>query len=359
MSSNTPNDSQRHDEEITLRDIYVGLRQFLSFALRRRAFLLFVILPVLAYFIYQTMNAHREYKAELTYTINDSGGSPNLVSGILGTMGLSKGGKINLDKLIDISRSRQIMQKVLFSKVKADTFDQKDDYLINHLINLYRWDEKWAKSHPALKAFNFSSPPDSSSDNYQSLALKNVWIQMVGGKGVSDPIFKNTYNDETGILTMTIVTRDEQLSISICNAVFHEINVFYNKYLSTNSKQDVEVVSQKQDSIYSLMKTKEFQLARFNDSNRNVLDPSLIGQRRILETELLKLKTMYAEVTKNFEAIDFNLQSGTPDITLIYAPVKPLDTEEKKWWIEILKGLLSGLILGLTLLWFRWKIEKE
>jgi len=358
MSSNTPTGHQRHDEEITLRDIYTGFLRFLGFATEKKVFLLVITLPVMVYFIYQKVNSHREYKAELTYTINDSGGSPNLVSGILGTMGLSKGGKINLDKLIDISRSRQIMQKVLFTKVKADTFDQKEDYLINHLINLYRWDETWAETHPELKAFNFSLPPDSAATNLQSLALKNVWIKMVGGKNVSDPIFKNGYNDETGILTMSVTTRDEQLSISICNAVFHQINEFYNKYLSANSKQDVEVVSQKQDSVYSLMKTKEFQLARFNDANRNVLDPGLIGQRRILETELIKLKTMYAEVTKNFEAIDFNLQSGTPDITLIDAPVKPLDTEEKKWWFEIVKGLLSGLLLSLTIIWFWWKIEK-
>ncbi len=358
MSNNMPTNNKQQDEEITLRDIYVGFVQFFDFALKRKGFLFAAMLMVMAYFVYETINSHREYKAELTYTINDSGGSPNLVSGILGTMGLSKGGKINLDKLIDISRSRQIMQKVLFTKVKADTFDQKEDYLINHLINLYRWDEKWAKSHPEMKAINFSRPPDSTSNYFQAMALKNVWKEMVGSKEVSAPIFKNTYNDETGILTMSVTTRDEQLSIAICDAVFFEINKFYNTYLSTNSRQDVDVVGQKQDSIYTLMKTKEFQLAKFNDANRNILDPGLIGQRKIMETELLKLKTMYAEVTKNFEAIDFNLQSGTPEITLIDAPLKPLDMEEKQWWVETIKGLILGLILGLTVLWFRWKIER-
>ncbi|MBK8547484.1 MAG: hypothetical protein IPL63_08875 [Saprospiraceae bacterium] len=64
------------------------------------------------------------------------------------------------------------------------------------------------------------------------------------------------------------------------------------------------------------MQSKEFQLARFNDSHRNLTDPSMITRRKIMETELLKLKTMYAEVTKNRELADFTLSAGTPKYQL-------------------------------------------
>jgi uncharacterized protein involved in exopolysaccharide biosynthesis len=74
-------------------------------------------------------------------------------------------------------------------------------------------------------------------------------------------------------------------------------------------------------------------------------DPNLLTQRKLIETEILKLKTMYAEVTKNRELADFSLTAGTPDIVIIDEPLPPLDPNAMSLIIELIKGgLLGGLL---------------
>ena len=67
-----------------------------------------------------------------------------------------------------------------------------------------------------------------------------------------------------------------------------------------------------------------------------------------METELLKLKTMYAEVTKNRELADFTLSAGTPDISIIDEPIPPLEPMGASLLIELIKGALLGGLLSLS-----------
>ncbi len=334
------------DEEITLKELIEKLVEYWKEIWNKKWWIILFALPFITWFGYTAVKTPVIYEAPLTYTLNDGGGSVGGLSGILGSFGLGKGGKVNLDKIVALSKSRYILHKVLFTTIPLDTFGGKEDFIANHLIKLHNLDEAWTTKTQDYTGFTFKSDAIESFDNKELRALKMLYGKVVGGKNDKNSIFSNGYNEDTGILTISATTLDEELSIAFSKLSFDELKKYYVENVSRGNENTFEFVKTKNDSIFSLLRAKEFQLSRFDDSHRNLTDPNLLTQRRLIETEILKLKAMYAEVTKNRELADFSLTAGMPDITAIDEPFPPLEAKGASLIIELIKGALMGGLLA-------------
>lgn len=342
------NSQNPQDEEITLKELIEKILEFWREAWNKKWWIILFSLPFIGYFGYKAKMAPITYTAQLTYTLNDGSGGGGALSGILGSFGLGRGGKLNLDKIVELSKSRNIQQKVLFTKIELDTFPGKKDFIANHIIAIHQLTEKWTNKKKDWSGFHFSNDSIENFSIDELKALKILHGNLVGGKDVKDQIFSNGFNEDTGILTISATTRDEQLSIEYCKILYEELKQYYLLNSTQGNVSTFEFAQSKSDSVYSAMQAKEYQLARFNDSHRNLTDPGLLTQKRIMETELLKLKTMYAEVTKNKELADFTLSAGTPEITIIDQPLPPLEPQGKSLLIELIKGALMGGLIALS-----------
>lgn len=338
--------SPYQEEEITLKELIEKLIEYWKELWSKKWWIILIAIPFIAYFGYKAIKTPVIYEAPLTYTLNEGGSGAGGLSGILGSFGLGKAGKVNLDKIVELSKSRNILHKVLFTSIALDTFGGKEDYIANHLIRLYNFDEEWTTKTQDYTGFTFQSDSIAAFNAKEMKALKMLYGKVVGGKKEKTPVFSNGYSDDTGILTIVSRTVDEELSIAISKLAYDELKAYYVENVSKGNENTFEFVKTKTDSIFSLLRTKEFQLSRFNDSHRNLSDPDLITQRRLLETEILKLKTMYAEVTKNQEIADFSLTTGMPDIAIIDEPFPPLDVQGASLIIELIKGALMGGMLA-------------
>lgn len=336
------------DDEITLKEIIEKILEFWNEVWNKKWWIILFSIPFIVFFGYRAKNAEIIYPAQLTYTLNDGSGGGGALSGILGSIGLGKGGKVNLDKIVELSKSRNIQQKVLFQKIELDTFAGKPDFIANHIIVLHKLDELWTNKTKDWKGFRFKHGNISEFSGEELMAFKMLFGKIIGGKNVKNNIFSNGFNEDTGILTLSATTADEQLSIEYCNLIYDEIKQYYLVNSSKGNVSTFEFAEAKSDSIFRTMQAKEFQLAKFNDSHRNLTDPGLLTQKKIMETELLKLKTMYAEVTKNRELADFTLSAGTPDISIIDEPIPPLEPIAPSLLIELIKGGLLGGLLALS-----------
>jgi hypothetical protein len=342
QTSNLPH---YEDDEITLKELIEKLLEFWWELWSKKWWIIALSLPIIAYFGYKAKTAEVTYTAQLTYILNDGSGGGGGLAGILGSFGLGKGGKVNLDRIVELSRSRNILQKVLFTTVPLDTFDGKKDFIANHLITLYQLDKEWSNDKKDWTGFRFSSSQIDSFKSDELSALKMLYGKIVGGKNVKNPIFSNGFNEDTGILTISSNTVDEELSIVFSNLVFKELKEYYLETSTKGNQNTFEFVEAKTDSIFALLRSKEYQLSAFNDSHRNLSDPGLLAQKRLLDMEITKLKTMYAEATKNRELADFSLAAGTPDIAIIDEPLPPLEPNGKSLLIELIKGCLLGGLL--------------
>lgn len=342
------NAQHQHEEEVTLKDLIEKILEFWREIWSKKWWIIFFSIPFIVYFGYKAKKTPVTYTAQLTYSLNDGSGGGGALAGILGSFGLGRGGKVNLDKIVELSKSRNIQQKVLFTKIELDTFGGKPDYLANYLIQLHELTKKWSNKDKDWMGFRFTHDSIEKFSLDELSALKMLHGNLVGGKKVKDQIFTNGFNEDTGILTLTATTRNEQLSIDYCNLLYEELKQYYLLNSTQGSVSTFEFAQSKSDSVFSAMQAKEFQLARFNDSHRNLTDPGLLTQKKLMETELLKLKTMYAEVTKNKELADFTLSAGTPEIAIIDEPIPPLEPNMKSLLIELIKGALMGGLIALT-----------
>ncbi|MFZ1705203.1 MAG: hypothetical protein WAT79_12725 [Saprospiraceae bacterium] len=335
-------------EEITLKEMIEKVIEFWREIWAKKWWIILLTVPFIAYFAYKAENTRITYQANLTYTLNDGSSGGGGLSGILGSFGLGKGGKLNLDKIVELSKSRNIQQRVLFSKMAIDSAGVKVDYIANHIIDLHDLDEFWTNKYKSWEGFRFSTGIVDSFSKNELQAFKMLHGKVVGGPSTKNQIFGNRFNEDTGILTMSATTENETLSIEYCNRVFKELKDYYLLTSTKGNQTTFDFAEAKTDSIFSAMQSKEYQLSKFNDSHRNLTDPSLLTQRKLMETELLKLKTMYAEVTKNREIADFSLSAGTPEISIIDEPLPPLDPIMPFLLLELIKGALLGGFLAVS-----------
>lgn len=334
------------DEEITLRELLQKVNEYISELWHKKWWIIILTLPFMAYFGYKALNTDTTFTANLTYTLDDSSGGNGALAGLLGTFGLGKGGKVNLDKIVALSKSRNIIHQVLFAEISLDTMGAKIDWVANHIIGLYKLDEHWSTKIKSWKGFRFTNNDISQFSPEELYALKKLYVMIVGDKNVKYPLFENSFSENTGILTMSATTVDEELSIEMVRLTYDYLKKYHIGNSTSGSLSTYSFVENKTDSIFSLLTKKEYDLSQFNDTHRNLTDPTLLTEKRLMETEIFKLKTAYAEATKNRELADFSLSTGVPDISIIDEPLPPLDPQSPSLLIELIKGCLLGGLLA-------------
>jgi hypothetical protein len=352
MRDNTEHSNLEKDT-YSLRDLLLLLNSYIKeYWLRKWWISLFISLSI-GYMVHKAQKDVVLYTADLTYLLNQTNNNFGAISGLLGSFGLNRSSNVNLDKVVELSKSRRIIHNVLFTKIQIDTFGNNSDFVINHLIKLYPKLIQNIHILSSAELFYFKNDSIDHFDYSELSILKVIYEKVIGTNSEKGPVFTNTYSADTGILKLSVSTPSESLSIQLCELLYENLKRYYILSNTSANQNALNFVQQKADSIYTMLKATEFQLTTFNDRNRNVIDPNIIAQRRIIETELLKLKTMYGEVTKNEELADFSLTAGTPEMIIIDAPILPLDAKILTLSRAIILGLLAGVIVGVFFFTFR------
>lgn len=346
-STSAQSSGHQPNDELTLKEVIEMLLEYWRELWRKKWWIMLIALLIACFFGNKANKAVPVFNAKLTYLMNDNSSSSPL-SGLLGSFGIGGEDKANLNRVIELSKSMNIIQKVMFSKIAIDSIGSKEDYIANHLIALNHYDELWSNETTDYRGFRFTSDNTDNFDRKELNVMKMLYGQIVGSPSIKDPIFTNTFEKSTGIMTVSAKTIDETLSIEMSKLIFEELRAFYLSNVTKGGQNTLVFTKEKTDSIYNKMQSKEYQLSRFNDSHRNVTDPDLLTKRRLIETELLKLKSMYAELTKNQELADFKLNAGMPEIMIIDAPIPPLALEAPSLIFELIKGTILGGFLAFT-----------
>lgn len=327
------------EDEITLKELILKVQEYFWEVVRNWKWVVGITIPFVVFFVYKAVTTPVTYEAELTFMVNeDDGGGLGGVGAILGQFGLGGGGKgkNNLNKILELAKSRVIVQQVIFDSI--DLVGKKD-FLGNHLINLYAFHEEWSDDTTGLADFLFTSA--NLVTRNEKYALKTVYNKIIGGENV-EGLFSNRYNEDTGIMRFNARTADEELSIKLCGVMYEYLSYFYITRTIEKQKQTFDVMLQKVDSVKSAMAAKEYQLANFLDQNRGLFTAKAKRRELELQRDVRILNEMYAVTLKNFEIADFSLKNKTPFIQLIDEPMAPLRTiKESK-----IKNLIIGIFLG-------------
>ena len=119
------------DDEITLKELILKIQEFWWEAWNNKWKIIGIAALLAGVFITRSFFQKTTYTSSLTFLVSGSekkGGNDELAM-LLGYSNFN----FQLDKIVELARSRRVLNEVLFQEVVVD---DKTDYLANHLINI-------------------------------------------------------------------------------------------------------------------------------------------------------------------------------------------------------------------------------
>lgn len=339
-----------NNDEISLKDIIITIKDYTTEVLKNWLIVGIITFAISIYFIYAHFTFIPKYNAETKFLVEGSSGSGGL-GGLLGQFGLKGAGKFNPYKVTEVARSKVLLQKALFQK-----YD--NDFIINHIISIYKLNEEWAKDDESLKSFKFKNNEFEKFDQKESLAFLRIYNLTIGNSDPNKNLLNFNYNDDAAIYKYNISTENEKLSLELINAVYQNLKYFFEEEIIKNQISTTIILKQKADSIQTLIKRKSYQLASFQDRTLGLEMSTPAAGKSILEKEIAALTMAYAEVMKSYEITDIGLKDTKPMFLKLDENFAPLECTGSNLIIQIIKGILIGILLSSVFLILR-KIVRE
>ena len=340
----------QYDDEISLRDLIFKLKSFVAEVWRYWHIPALCIVLVCAFQVYKYFTFEPVYPAKITFSVDeDEGGSAQGLTGILGQFGLGsvRPSRYNLDKILALSKSRRVIEHTLFSKLELDG---KEDFLANHMMIEYDLKTPGTKKGESGNVFQFTHDSLAIFNRTENEMLITLYNFIIGPpENPKEALISADYNEDTNIMSLSVSTTNEALSIALAKRMFESLSDYYVNKAIEKQLKTYTVVSAKKDSVLTVLKGTEYQLANFKDSHRGLLmRTDQINELR-LQREITALSAMYAEVLKNTEVADFSLKNKMPFIQVIDSPLSPIQPTQISLLRKLILGILIGGIIGSVL----------
>lgn len=350
MNPNLPEIHTQQDEELTLRDVALRFRDFLLEIKSHWKLMLTLCTVGAAVMVANTLLTPRVYPAVLTFMVReDSQSGGGGIASILGQFGLGGGvaGEFNLDKITELTKSQRIVRAALFDSAQVNG---KRDLLANHILDIYRLGEKeWYKSK-ALRQLRFQQSNPDSLPPLENLAFKLLHDYTISSK---KKLVTVGFAKQTGILSLTVTSLDQNLSIQLCRSLYRHLNEFYVEQSTAQSRVTVKNLQERADSIRAVLTGTERLLARTEDRNLGLLlREDKVPQKR-MSSDVQMLTVMYAEVVRNLETASFLLKNSTPIFLDIDQPTVPIIGVRTPLTRSTAYGLVAGFLLGILIVFVR------
>lgn len=332
-------------KEVSVREVIVTVQEYLWAGLRGWPWLLLCGLLFGGYQAWEASQRPIYYSANTTFVVNeDKGGGGGGLGSVLGQIGLGGGGggSHNLKRIMAFATSKYLLNDMLLDSV---TLKGTPDLLVNHVINYGELAET-LELELAFGTNRISVNQVDSLSRKEGAVLKAVYTYLTE----SDEFpFVTDIADDTGMLTITAKTRDEDLTLHLSTGLYQYISDFYRKETTGQSKITVDRLQGKADSILQELNAAEYQLASFTDTRL-----SLNNRRDQLKTVQLNRKIQilalaYGEIIRNLETAKFTLSAKTPFFQLVDEPFKPLFKMKANPIKNGIKGGAVGMIIGFVL----------
>jgi len=332
-------------EEISLRDILLQVGIWFKFL--KSKFLLIIVLGIIGGLIGFAVSRYKktQYIADTTFVLEDSGaggGGLGQYAGIASMVGLDMGGAgggiFQGDNLLELYKSRSMIQKTLLTPVE---FNNRKQLLVDVYININHLREKWT-SLPDLKNISFETTAAGRFSRLQD-SIIGTFVKDINSRilNVSKP------DKKLSIIKVQVKSEDESFAKLFNEEIVNNVNEFYIQTKTKKSLDNVHILQQKVDSVRGSLNGAIYQAAKVNDETPNInlsrqLQRIVPVQRSQFTAESSKL--ILSEMLKNLELSKLALMKETPLIQVVDYPILPL-TQER---LSVLKGFFIGAMLSMV-----------
>lgn len=301
------------------------------------------------------------YKALITFALEDEKQAGGALSGALGLasslgieLGSGAGGAFSGSNLIELMKSRKIVQKTLLASYQENN---KHLVLANTLLQITDLDKKLANKSDDF--INFAFPVNA---NQEKLSLKQDSVLfLLYERLFEDNILSVAQKDKkVSIISVEVNSISEIFSKVFAENLVNNVSEFYIETKSKKSRNNVSILQRQADSIRNELNMAITGVAAYSDNTFN-LNPALNINRVPSTRKQIDVQANTAILTQlvtNLELAKVTLMRETPLIQIIDRPRLPLKKDKPgKIKSLIIGGIIGGVLCLLYLFFKRLRIQ--
>lgn len=341
------------DDEISVKVVVLSAQIWVKYLLSKwRLLMVAVTLGSLTGLIYSIFQQPM-YIATTSFVLegDDASGGLRRLSGMAALAGIdfsgSAGGLFQANNIVELYKSRRMLEQTLLSKVKPDA----EELLIDRYIKYNELKEKW-KDEPQLLTLNFRQDPRELDS--LTRRLRDGLITSFANAIRSDVLVIETLDKNASILKVDVTSPDEEFSKAFNETLVRKVNEFYIQTKTKKSTQTIALLQQKVDSVRAVMTSAIYSAVEASDATPN-LNPTKQVQRagpaQEAQFSAESNKAILSQLQQNLELTKMTLLQEQPLIQLVDQPVFPLDINRVgKVKAIMIGGFLFGFLATLWLI---------
>ncbi|WP_199119964.1 Wzz/FepE/Etk N-terminal domain-containing protein [Pedobacter sp. ASV28] len=342
--------NDRKDDEISLKELILKIKEWWLYLWSKKWTIVIVCILGGALGLAYSFMKKPIYTATTTFVLEsgEKGGGLGAYAGVASMMGIDLGGSggggiFQGDNILELYKSRTMIEKTLFSPVDSVTKQP----LIEKYIEMNKLREGWEKK-PELKSLHFSMVDLNKkiADPKVKRLRDSVISEIIGGivKGnlsVAKP------DKKLSIIKVDIRSGDEVFAKRFNEELVKNVNDFYVQTKTKKFLDNVQILQHKTDSVRAVMNGAIYSAVAVADATPNS-NPTRQVQRAVpIQRAQFSAETNRAvlgEMVKNLEMSKMALMKEAPLIQVVDEPIFPLQKERL--------GKFKGIIIGGTLAMF-------
>lgn len=323
-------------DEISLKELLLKIKELFSYLISKWKIILVAGFLGAVLGLTYSISKKPTYTASLTFALEEGGGSSggvlSLASQFGFDLGTSGGGAFKGSNLLELFKSRSMVEKTLLSPVK---YNKKNISLAEMYLEINEVRKEWDKN-PKLKNIQFL--PETKR-KYFTRVHDSILGRMYSTI-VSSQLAVAQKDKKVDVISIDVMSNHELFSKFLCEALAKEVSTFYVETKTKKARQNLEILQHQTDSVRGALNGAITGVASATDDTFN-LNPAL-NIRRTPSTkrqfDVQANTAILTEIVKQLELAKVTFRKETPLIQVIDKPILPL---EKKGF-----GKLKGIIYG-------------
>jgi hypothetical protein len=347
-----------HDDELSFKELILKMKEWFYYFKSNSFKLLLVGIIGAAVGLGFSILQKPIYTANVSFALEDekSGGGGGL-SGALGLatslgldLGTSAGGAFTGGNLIELMKSRTLVEKSLLNNVLVNG---KSISLADFYLEFSKLGDDVRDNESLSKISYKAEEPRSNYTVQKDSLLGIIYLKIAGENGF---LSVGQKDKKISIINVEVKTENEIFSKSLAESLVKEVSEFYIITKSKKARNNVGILQKQADSIRNELNSAIAGVAITSDNTFN-LNPAMNIMRTPTSKRQVDIQANTAILTQlvtNLEMAKVTLLKETPLVQIIDKPILPL----KKEAVGKFKGIVIGAILSAFLMFVYLTFKK-
>jgi len=353
-------------ETIKYSELKAVILRFLNYFISQYKLILYITIITSALGLFYGKLQPSTYKATSTFIVEyksgkGGGGSSGLASQIgIDGGGLTGGGAglFDGDNILEIIKSRAIIEKVLLTKMEEPA-SSKGQTIADYYIKIENLAPAFESKNINVKSLNFAGLTEGAKHTVQHDSILYILYSRINKN-----LNVEKKNKKSTIITLEVVSGDQVFSKVFAEEVLKQTSDLYVDIKTGNLSRSINKIQQKTDSLLNIInnisnKTSKLivpvmeELVNENaalkyrkENYRNKFTYNNTTPIEQTTRERTVAYTMYAEMVKNLETLKLSLINQTPVIQVLDTPKYPMFDQRTPARYFLLIGFAVGFVLS-------------